>query len=158
MSFKIDHTVDVQAPADVVWEVLTDFARYGEWNPFVVECQTALKPGAPIEMAVALKNKPQHVVEVIREVSPGRGFSYSMKPVPGGALSSLRSHAIEPAGAGRSRYISHFELRGWLRHLVLALFRKNLEEGFAGMAAAIKRRAEQLQAQRQGKPARAAAH
>ena len=25
--------------------VLTDLARYGEWNPFVTECSTTLEPG-----------------------------------------------------------------------------------------------------------------
>jgi uncharacterized protein YndB with AHSA1/START domain len=27
-------TVDIDAPASVVWEVLTDFPRYAQWNSF----------------------------------------------------------------------------------------------------------------------------
>ena len=27
--------IDIQAPAERVWQVLTDFASYPEWNPFI---------------------------------------------------------------------------------------------------------------------------
>jgi hypothetical protein len=32
-SLTIDTTVDIDASRDAVWDVLTDFARYSEWNP-----------------------------------------------------------------------------------------------------------------------------
>ena len=32
-SFTIDTTVDIDAGPDAVWDVLTDFASYKEWNP-----------------------------------------------------------------------------------------------------------------------------
>ena len=32
-SFTIDTTVDIDAVPDAVWDVLTDFASYQEWNP-----------------------------------------------------------------------------------------------------------------------------
>jgi hypothetical protein len=32
-SFTIDTTVDINAGKDAVWDVLTDFASYQEWNP-----------------------------------------------------------------------------------------------------------------------------
>jgi hypothetical protein len=33
MSITISTTVDIDAPKQSVWEVLTDFAAYDEWNP-----------------------------------------------------------------------------------------------------------------------------
>ncbi len=31
------HTeIDIEAPPETVWRILTDLERYGEWNPFVV--------------------------------------------------------------------------------------------------------------------------
>ncbi|HEX4852590.1 SRPBCC domain-containing protein [Arenimonas sp.] len=142
--FTIDKTLEIEAPAATVWQVLTDFAAYGQWNPFVPECRCELKPGGAIEMQVQLMAKPQFQREFVREVQPGQGFSYSMKPAPLGLLSSFRSHRIEPLGPTRCRYTSHFELRGPMRHLVLALFRGALEKGFAGMSAGVKQRAESL--------------
>jgi hypothetical protein len=33
MSITISTTVDIDAPKQLVWDVLTDFAAYPEWNP-----------------------------------------------------------------------------------------------------------------------------
>jgi uncharacterized protein YndB with AHSA1/START domain len=148
MKFVIDRSVTIQAPPEVVWEVLTDLPRYREWNPFCLECASTLQPGDEIHMKVNLTGKPQEVHEVMQELVPGRRFAYHMKPIPLGALASLRSHDVEPAPAG-TRYRSYFELRGWLRPLVLALYGARLEEGFAAMTAAVASRAEKLWAQRQ---------
>jgi hypothetical protein len=34
MSITISTTVDIDAPKQLVWDVLTDFAAYYEWNPY----------------------------------------------------------------------------------------------------------------------------
>jgi hypothetical protein len=153
MPFVLNHDLEVKAPAALVWEVITDFAHYRDWNPFVVECRSTLEPGEPIDMQVMLTDKPQDVHEVVVECVPGRRFAYRMKPIPLGALSSLRSHDIASRGAGSSTYRSHFELNGWLAPVVLALYRKNLERAFGSMSAAIQQRAEALWLDRQKKSA-----
>ncbi|WP_227982376.1 SRPBCC domain-containing protein [Nocardia spumae] len=145
MALEIDDTVEIDAPAEVVWKVLTDLGSYGEWNPFVTECHSTLEPGDPIDMLVRLGSpKPRNQREFIRTNTPGVEFSYSMKPVPLGALHSRRSHTVTPLDGGRCRYRSHFELGGWLSPVVTTAMGKALHAGFGGMTAALKTRAEQL--------------
>jgi len=145
MAFVVDTTVYIDAPADVVWQVITDFPRYGEWNPFVAECASTLTPGDPIDMVVNLGGpKPKRQREFIRTHTPGREFSYTMKPVPLGALHSLRSHTISEVSPRRTRYESHFEIAGWLRPVVTTALGKQLSRGFEGMTAAVQRQAETL--------------
>ncbi|WP_454198239.1 SRPBCC family protein [Nocardia sp. Marseille-Q1738] len=67
--------MDIGAPAEVVWQVLTDFERYGEWNQLCVEM-------------VQRKETRSH--------TPGAEFSHTMKPAPMGAPHSLRSHTVTP--------------------------------------------------------------
>src|ERR1051326_514279 len=140
MGFTIDQEISIKAPPGVVWEVLTDLPKYKEWNPFCLECESTLKPGDPIRMTVNLTGKPQKVEEVVKEFVAGKRFAYSMKPVPG-TLSSLRSHDVTGNGATTS-YRSHFELNGWMRFVVLALFPDKLEKGFGAMPAAGGQRAD----------------
>lgn len=144
MAIIIDHEIEIDAAAETVWEVITDVATYPEWNPFVKVCQTSLKPGEPINMKVMLGNKLQKANEIIKDVTPGRGFSYNMKPLPMGALRSYRTHDIEKVDLRRCIYRSHFELAGWLSPVVGALMGSKLQAGFDGMAAGIKTRAESL--------------
>jgi len=142
--FVIDRTVEINASAETVWRVISDLPRYGEWNPFCLAAESSLQPGDPIAMTVQLTARPQRVVEVMKEFVPGKRFAYSMKPVPLGALSSLRSHDVEPLGPNRARYRSYFQLKGWLMPLVRLLLGRKLEQGFGSMTAAVVRRAEQL--------------
>jgi hypothetical protein len=150
MALVIDAALDIEASAETVWEVITDFARYGEWNPFISACSTTLKPGDPIDLQVHLSpstTRPQR--EWMLTHTPGREFSYRMKPAPLGALRSRRSHQISVLAPGRCRYDSHFELAGWLQPMVGALLGANLQRGFAGMNRGVKNRAEQLWRERQ---------
>jgi uncharacterized protein YndB with AHSA1/START domain len=147
MALTIDHTLDINAPAAVVWEVITDLPRYPEWNPFVLRCASTLQPGDPIDMRVQLKDERDQR-EWITAHEPGRYLAYRMKPVPLGALSSERSHEVQAVDAGRARYRSHFQLRGWLAWLPRTLLGEVLHSGFSGMSQGIKRRAEALWAQR----------
>ena len=145
--FVIEKTLEINAPAAIVWEVITDLGKYREWNPFLLECRTSFKPGDPIDLTVKLMAKPQAQREWVVEYVEGRRFAYRMKPVPG-SLSSFRSHEVTPLGADRCRYHSYFHLAGWMRHLVVALLGGRLQAGFAGMTAGIQQRAEALWRQR----------
>ena len=152
MSFVIEKTLDIKAPPEVVWEVLTDFSRYGEWNPFVVEARSSLKPGEAMDMKVKLLGPAQRQVEWMVETVSGKRFEYQMKPFPLGGLRSRRSHDLEPA-AGGTRYRSYFRLEGWMMPLVRALFGASIERGMRGMWEGLQRRSEQLWAQRQNRKA-----
>jgi hypothetical protein len=154
MEFKVDDIHDIEAPADLVWQVLTDFPRYGEWNPFCVECRSTLNPGDPIDMKVKLRSRPQAQREWVTENGPGMRFAYGIKPFPMGALHSNRVQEITSLGATRSRYSSQFRLWGWMLPLVRSIFGNGMRKGFEGMGSAFKVRAEQLWAERQQKAAR----
>lgn len=146
--FTIDRQLEIDAPVAVVWNVLTDFARYGEWNPFVPEARCELRPGGALEMQVKLGSKPQFQREWVNAVTPGTSFSYSMKAVPLGTLRSLRVQTLAALGGNRTRYTSHFEIAGWLQPVVTGIFGKGMREGFEGMALGLKARAEALHANR----------
>jgi hypothetical protein len=146
MALVIEHALDVSAPASRVWEVVCDLPRYPEWNPFVVRCASTLAVGAPIEMRVRLFSawaQPQR--EEIFEHEPGKRLCYGLPGNRLGALVSRRSHEVTPSGASSARYVSHFELSGWLAPLVARLLGRRLAAGFAAMSAAIAARAEALE-------------
>lgn len=145
MGFVIDSAFDIDVPAATVWQVITDFPRYGEWNTFCSECRSALAPGEPIDMLVHLRpGSTRRQREWVRTHTPGEEFSYRMKPVPFGALRSLRQHRVTPLGPNRARYESHFEITGWLQPVVTGLLGAHLRRGFAAMTAGIEQQALRL--------------
>ena len=149
MAFVIDRKLEIAAPASVVWEVISDLPRYPEWNRFCIEARSTLRPGDAIDLRVQLFARPQWQREYMTEFAAGRGFAYSMKPVPAGALSSRRSHSIEALDAERCVYESCFRLQGWLMPLVRSVLGRRLKAGFAVMNEGVRQRAEYLWTERQ---------
>lgn len=148
---RIDHSVQVRAPAAVVWEVVTDLASYPAWNPFVVACKSDLVVGAPIDMRVRLFGsfaQPQR--ETILAHEAGRRLCYGLPRSLFGALASERCHIVESLGPELTHYESRFELRGRLSPVVQALLGKRLALGFGSMTDALVRRAEELGRSRRG--------
>ncbi len=43
---EIHAELDIEASPERVWEVLTDFASFPEWNPFIRDASGGLKSGA----------------------------------------------------------------------------------------------------------------
>ena len=93
-------TVEIEAPAAVVWDVLVDYPRYPEWNPFTVEVQTTLEVGTPIELTLPSYDGSGQMLasqETIREVDPPHHLRYdNAGSVPG--VLGVRDQWITPSG------------------------------------------------------------
>ena len=47
------HTeIDIAAPVDCVWTILTDFAAFPTWNPFVTQAQGEIREGARLRVRI----------------------------------------------------------------------------------------------------------
>jgi uncharacterized protein YndB with AHSA1/START domain len=53
MSRQLRAEVEVEASPERIWEVLTDFAAYRQWNPFIVEGAGRAVPAAAWSCACA---------------------------------------------------------------------------------------------------------
>jgi len=50
----IQAEIEIDAPPDDVFDILTDLDRYAEWNPFTPRIDSTLELGAPVNMRVRL--------------------------------------------------------------------------------------------------------
>lgn len=142
---QIDARIEIDAPAERVWEVLTDFERYAEWNPFTVKVDTHLEMGAAVRMRVNLVGSlVQPQTEFITTLDEGRKICWSMKGIPAWLLGATRCQWLEPLSTERTRYASTDILTGLLTPLVLRLFGTAMQRGFERTCRALKARAEAM--------------
>ena len=47
-SYDIQTSIDIEAEPGAIWQVLTDFNSYRDWNPMLRNVQTDLQTGAPV--------------------------------------------------------------------------------------------------------------
>ena len=144
MTKQLQAEVEVQASAERVWEVLTDFAAYPQWNPFIVKASGEPVPGTRLELHMHLVGRRTTVLRPeVLDADPGRTFRWLGRLLVPGLFDGEHRFTIQPASPGQVRLTQHEEFRGLLAPLLLAMIAKSTLEGFHRMNQALKARAEQ---------------
>jgi uncharacterized protein YndB with AHSA1/START domain len=134
----------INAPAQVVWDVIVDFANYGLWNTFCPSMKGEPVVGSPVEMQVDMGNGPQLQVEYVTKVEPIHAIVWSMENKPGDPIHADRLQRVTPIDDHSCRYWSIDDFSGELAGLMIEQMGKMVEKGFNDCAAGLKARAEEL--------------
>ena len=136
--------IDIEAPVERVWEILTDFGRYGEWNPFTTRVDASLEVGASVELHVTLGPRRVKQMERIEAVEPPTLLAWGMTMGAAWLLTARRDQRLDILDDARCRYVTTDAFFGLLTPLVVLLYGRAIRRGFNAMAVALKRRAENL--------------
>jgi hypothetical protein len=142
-------TVDIAAPAAFVWDVLLDYPRYPEWNPYTVRVESTCSLGDPVDLYLPDPLRPgelMHQREWVCLVEPPHRFAYEMPATPELDVRARRDQHIEPAGPAACRYWTTDSFTGPLADLVLEHSGAWVKDGFDAVAVALKARCEALRA------------
>ena len=134
--------VEIYAPIERVWEILVDFERYREWNPFTTRVEANLEIGSPVMLHVTLGRLKRKQPERIETVEPPQLLAWGVTMGARFLLVARREQRLEALGATRCRYSTTDATTGLLTPLVALLFGRLIRQGFNDMAAALKTRAE----------------
>ncbi|QYU67844.1 SRPBCC domain-containing protein [Leptolyngbya sp. 15MV] len=143
----VSDTVEIAAPASVVWQVLTDLPRYAEWNPFCVRAVSTLAMGAAVEMTLVNYAVPGTLVpnlEYVCAFEPARQLSWEMPHTPEWPYPARRDQVIEATGPGTCRYFSTDAFLGANGIHVFRFAGPWIKRAFDDSARALKARAEAL--------------
>ena len=142
--FEIRFTEKINAPAAVVWQVITKIEDYPQWNSFVVECKTSFEVGSEIKMKVQMfPFFAVHQSETITQYEEGELIEYCLSQ-PSRSLSSSRKHIVTSISENCTDYVSQFMLDGPLSGMLRLLIGRQLRRGFAAMTRGIVERSESI--------------
>lgn len=135
--------VTINAPVELVWQILLDFEKYGEWNTF---CPTAindsLEVGSPVDMMVNLGQGLSRQVEFISRVEPLECISWAMANKPEDPVHAERSQRLKKLDATSCTYVSIDEFSGPGKAGMMEHFASTVEAGFNRCAYGLKEYAE----------------
>lgn len=140
-SRELRHEIEIDAPPDRVWQVLTSTADYS-WNPFIHRIEGRLTVGEKLQVEIGppggrvMKFKPT-VLEV-ESASKLRWIGRFLMP---GVLDGEHTFELEPLARDRTRFIQSERFSGILVGLLSRTLDKT-ERGFAAMNAALKDKVE----------------
>ena len=142
----VSDTVEIDAPADVVWGVIIDFDRYPDWNPYTVKVEATLELGSQVVLHLPDPAKPGETFETIEWISaiePRHHLQYNTgTEMPG--IHAVRDQWVEDLGDGRSSYRTTDVFTGEIAQVVFDMQVEWVTAGFNATAYALKARAEQL--------------
>jgi hypothetical protein len=144
MAKQLNAEVQIEATPDRVWAVLTDFAAYQDWNPFIVKATGQPVPGTRLELQMRLSGRrPTTLRPEVLEADPARRLRWLGRVLVPGVFDGEHSFTIQPDGPGRVRLTQHEEFRGLLAPVVLRMIAKSTLASFHQMNQALKARVEQ---------------
>lgn len=144
MAKQLHAEIEIEATPDRAWEVLTDFATYHDWNPFIVQAAGQPVPGTRLELHMRLSGRrPTTIRPEVLEADPAHRLRWLGRLLVPGLFDGEHTFTLQPAGPGRTRLTQHEEFRGLLAPLVLKLIAKPTLASFHQMNQALKARAEQ---------------
>ena len=140
---QLEPTIDIDVSRERVWEILTDFAAYPLWNPFITEISGALEVGAVLKVHLALPAKPPMSFKpTLKVVDRPRELRWAGQVLAPGLFDGEHGFEIEALDAGRCR-LRHVEVfSGVLVPLFIPALQDVTRAGFEAMNRALKARAE----------------
>ena len=144
MAREITTSIDIAAPASAVWAILTDFASYSEWNPFVRLIKGDLQEGAKLQVMLDTPNRnPMTFNPTLVKLTPQRELRWlgRMWSIPG-IFTGEHFFQIEPAGESAVRFVQGEHFSGLTVPFEWSRIADDTRAGFVSMNEALKRLAE----------------
>jgi len=135
--------IEIGAPAERVWQILTDFASYPEWNPFVRRISGEAQEGTQLEVYLQPSGaRGMTFRPTILKAEPSRELRWRGKLFIQGLFDGEHVFEIEQLAENRVRFVQRESFRGLLTSLLLRMLENDTRRGFEEMNAALKARAE----------------
>jgi hypothetical protein len=134
-------TIDIAAPPERVWEVLSDVEYWPEWTPTVTSVRR-LDDG-PLRTGSRAKIRQPRIPEteyVVTALEPGRSFTWVSRGP--GVLTTAR-HSTEALPGGLTRVRLSVAQAGWLGSFMGRFYRGLTDRYLAEEANGLKARCEQ---------------
>ncbi|MFI8917354.1 SRPBCC family protein [Streptomyces sp. NPDC053513] len=146
---RLNASIEIQASPEEVWEVLTDFSAYPQWNPFMTSAQVT-SPGGRLEKGARLRivlhdasGDMTFTPEVLTDL-PGTELRWLGKMGPGWIADGEHRFAIEQIRPGRVRLTQSERFTGVAVPFAQGMLKSNTLPQFHAMNKALAQRAEQL--------------
>lgn len=138
-------SIEIEATPEEVWEVLTDFSRYPEWNPFVTSAEVtspggSLAPGARLRTNMHDAGADTVFTPEVQVADPGRELRWLGKLGPGWIVDAEHSFTIHRISPDRVRLTQSEDFTGVLAPLIQGQLHEQTLPQFEAMNQALAQR------------------
>jgi hypothetical protein len=140
----------VRAPAAMVWDIVYDIDRWGEWNPLYPEAWGEIRYGETLKLKLALPEQPEReLLATVLDWAPNEAIHWKTSRL-GGFVRTVRYLEIETMTEEGCIFSNGEIFSGLLSGTVVRRLRPSLKKGFTALGEAVRDRAEALWRERGG--------
>ena len=145
---KVENRIGVQAPPEVVWEILSDLSGWGRWCPIYPRAAGELHIGARLELTLALPGLPEREFSArLIDWVPEEQILWADAPWRGW-VRTARYIEIEKLSETSCIVSNGEQIEGFLADFFHERRRLPMKRGFLAFSEAIKAASETLWADR----------
>lgn len=138
----VEHSTDIDASTEAVWAVVSDFAAFDEWNPFMTIEGSVNEPGDRLKVTIRPgKRRPMTFTPTVTEFESGASIAWLGRFLVPRVFDGAHTLRVEPLPHGRARFTQREVFRGVLVPFMNGMLR-DTDVGFTEMNAALKTRVE----------------
>lgn len=143
---EITTEIEINASAEKVWSLITDFESFPKWNPLMLRVRGRAVEGAHLEILIHLFLSADTVAKpVVLKVDPHKELRWAGRfPIPG-LLAGEHILVIEPLETGGVRLIQREIWTGLAVPVFMVWLGWEIHRGFEKMNKEVKRLAESPQ-------------
>ena len=150
--FRIEHRLGIPAPAHVVWQVLADLERWGEWNPLYPKALGKLRIGGELALTEVLpQTEPAEITATVVDWVPEEQILWRLSQAHG-FLKRLRYFEIEALTKEGCIFANGEDWYGRPARKITAAQRRAMREAFAALGEALSVRALAVWREHAGAP------
>jgi hypothetical protein len=136
--------IEIHASSERVWQILSDFKRFPQWNPFIRWAKGEAKTGARLEVRIQPSGASGMTFKpVVLKAEPNRELRWLGRLLVAGLFDGEHIFSIEALGAQHVRFTQREIYTGWLVPLMARGLDTDTRRGFEEMNQALKVLAEQ---------------
>lgn len=140
---EVRSEIEIASYPESVWKILTNFATYDQWNPFINKIIGLPTEGSKIDIYIETPSgKNRKYSPTITKVEEGRELRWFGKSSLPGFLNAEHIFTIEELQPESVRFIQREVFDGLLTRLFGKGLDKDVMQGFQDMNEALKKRAE----------------
>lgn len=141
MAREIATSAVIEAPPQAVWDVLLDFTRYPEWNPFLPKLQGEARVGARIRFIFELpRGFRMKATARVLTVAPPTELRWAGKFFTPWLLRAEHYFHLAPSGDGHTRFDHGERFTGLLVPLLWPVLRGKGRQVYVDMNEALRAR------------------
>jgi hypothetical protein len=140
----LEARIDIAAPAERAWAVLSDTSSFPQWNPFLTEVSGALAEGSRLSVRMRpVEGGPTTFEPTVTRLRPGRELRWLGRLGVPGLFDGEHAFILEPLGPTTVRLVHRERFSGLLVPLLARTLRARYLPAFEAMNEAVKVRVEE---------------